>query len=36
MLIRSSPTDWMKHAEHCGDWYAFVVSRTSSFFGFHV
>ena len=18
MLIRSSPTDWMKHAEHCG------------------
>jgi len=28
MLIRSSLTDWMKQAEHCGFSYAFATSST--------
>ena len=28
MLMRSSPADWMKHAEHWGRSYALAVSFT--------
>ena len=35
MLIRSSSTFWMKHAEHCGREYASSVSKIACSGSFH-